>query len=173
MANQKISALTALTGANVDTANDVLAIVDTSAAATKKILINELRIALLSNTALTNSLSGDVALNNTGTYFTGPTVAQGTSGTWFATGTICVTDGNGAANFNVKLWDGTTVIASTRHQSSTTGSSPVSISISGYIAAPAGNIRISVNDDTSTGGTMRSNSSGNSKDCTLSVFRIG
>lgn len=46
MANQKISALTALTGVSVDTANDVLAIVDTSAATTKKILIDELRIAL-------------------------------------------------------------------------------------------------------------------------------
>ena len=42
MANQKISALTALTGANVDFAADVLAIVDTSAAATKKILAGEL-----------------------------------------------------------------------------------------------------------------------------------
>lgn len=46
MADTKISALTALTGANVDTAADVLAIVDTSATATKKILVDELRNAI-------------------------------------------------------------------------------------------------------------------------------
>lgn len=46
MADTKISALTALTGANVDTAADVLAIVDTSATATKKIPIDELRNAI-------------------------------------------------------------------------------------------------------------------------------
>jgi hypothetical protein len=46
MANAKISALTALTGANVDTAADLLAIVDTSASSTKKILVDELRTAM-------------------------------------------------------------------------------------------------------------------------------
>ena len=46
MSDSKISALTALTGANVDTAADVLAIVDTSVTTTKKILIDEVRIAL-------------------------------------------------------------------------------------------------------------------------------
>lgn len=46
MADTKISALTALTGANVDTAADVLPIVDTSASTTKKIVVNELRTAL-------------------------------------------------------------------------------------------------------------------------------
>ena len=46
MSDTKISALTALTGANVDTAADVLAIVDTSVTTTKKILIDELRTAL-------------------------------------------------------------------------------------------------------------------------------
>lgn len=46
MADTKISALTALTGANVDPAADVLPIVDTSASTTKKIVVNELRNAL-------------------------------------------------------------------------------------------------------------------------------
>lgn len=46
MANQKISALTALTGANVDAVADVIPIVDTSAAATKKILVSELAQAM-------------------------------------------------------------------------------------------------------------------------------
>jgi hypothetical protein len=47
MANSKISALTAITGANVDTANDVFPIVDTSATQTKKILVVELGYSLL------------------------------------------------------------------------------------------------------------------------------
>ena len=45
MADTKISALVSLTGAGTDTANDVLAIVDTSAATTKKIIPDELVIA--------------------------------------------------------------------------------------------------------------------------------
>jgi hypothetical protein len=37
---------------------------------------------------VTNSLGADVLLNNTANYFTGPSVAQGTSGTWFASGNV-------------------------------------------------------------------------------------
>ncbi len=46
MSDTKISALTALTGANVVLADDLLAIVDTSVATTKSIKANELGIAL-------------------------------------------------------------------------------------------------------------------------------
>lgn len=46
MADTKISALTALTGANVDAAADLLAIVDTGVTTTKKILVSELAIGL-------------------------------------------------------------------------------------------------------------------------------
>jgi hypothetical protein len=61
---------------------------------------------------LTNSLGADVALNNTANYFDGPSVAQGSTGTWFGTGTMTLTDSGGAQNFYCKLWDGTTVMAS-------------------------------------------------------------
>ena len=44
MADTKVSALTALTGANVDNSADVLAIVDTSVATTKKILVQEISL---------------------------------------------------------------------------------------------------------------------------------
>lgn len=43
MADVKISALTALTGANVDSSTDVIPIVDTSVPQTKKILVQELQ----------------------------------------------------------------------------------------------------------------------------------
>jgi hypothetical protein len=171
VADTKISALTALTGANVDTAADVFPIVDTSVTTTKKILVDELRIALLSNTRITNSIGGDVALNNTGSFFTGPTCAQGTSGTWFASGTVTVQDTAGAATFIAKLWDGTTVIAesvASVHSATFT----TSISLSGFLASPAGNIRISVQDSTSTSGFITA-SAGNTKASTLSVIRIG
>ena len=121
---------------------------------------------------ITNSLSGDVALNNTGSYFTGPTVAQGSSGTWFVSGTVAVTDTAGAAGINVKLWDGTTVIASCRALVSF-ASTYVAVSLSGFISSPAGNLRISVQDLASTSGVIAFNASGNSKDSTITAFRIG
>src|SRR3954469_8844328 len=46
MSDTKISALTALAGASVDATADVLPIVDTSATTTKKILVEELGIAM-------------------------------------------------------------------------------------------------------------------------------
>ena len=168
MADTKISALTELAAADVDRAADFLAIVDTGAAATKKIT----PVNLLNFSPITNSLSGTVALNNTGAYFTGPTVAQGTAGTWFASGTVCVIDGNGAADYNVKLWDGTTVIASASATGSAVNVKTV-IALSGYIASPAGNIRISVNNATSTNSLIIADSSGNGKDSTLTAIRVG
>lgn len=46
MADTKISALTALTGANATISTDVLAVVDTSVTTTKKMLLDELGIAI-------------------------------------------------------------------------------------------------------------------------------
>lgn len=120
---------------------------------------------------LTNSLSGDVALSNTSNYFTGPTVAQGTSGTWWAAGDVTLTDTNGPAFFRVKLWDGTTVIDSKVVQVPGANNF-VSVSLCGRLASPADNIRISVKDITSTLGVILFNQSGESKDSTLTVFRI-
>ena len=121
---------------------------------------------------ITNSIAGDVALNNTGSYFVGPTVAQGTSGTWWASGTVTLIDTAGGAVYDAKLWDGTTVIASARHTMNS-GTQYCSISLQGYIASPAGNIRISVQDTSSTSGSIIANASGDGKDSTVSAIRIG
>jgi hypothetical protein len=123
------------------------------------------------NTSLTNSLSGDVNLNNTANYFDGPSVAQGTSGTWLVTGTVTVDDAS-TAQFMAKLWDGTTVIASASFVSLSTQTIGA-ISLSGVITSPAGNLRISVRDSTTTNGHIKFNSSGNSKDSTITAVRIG
>lgn len=120
---------------------------------------------------ITNSLSGDVALNNTGLFFVGPTVAQGTVGTWFASGSVTVTDTAGVAQFIAKLWDGTTVINSTLVITSL-ANRPMCISLSGILSSPAGNIRISVKDSSSASGAIVFNNSGESKDSTLTAMRI-
>lgn len=121
-------------------------------------------------TRLTASLGADVNLNNIANYFDGPSVAQGTTGTWWASGTVTVTDAGGQVRFNAKLWDGTTVIASA--QTINSSAFPITVSLSGYISNPAGNIRISVQDTVLTTGKILFNQSGNSKDSTISVIRI-
>jgi len=120
---------------------------------------------------VTNTIGADVALNNTGSYFDGPTVAQGTSGTWLATGTVTFLDTSAGANFAVKLGDGTTIIDSSAF---TTSSANIlgSISLSGILASPVANIRMSVRDLSTTSGVIKFNASGNGKDGTLTVIRI-
>lgn len=121
--------------------------------------------------ALTATLSGDVALNNTGTFFDGPSVAQGTTGTWFVSGTITLEDTAGAAQFYCKLYDGTTTIAS-GVVTAGAANQPAAICLSGFIASPAGNLRIAAKDISSTSGQIRFNESGLSKDATITAFRI-
>ncbi len=123
----------------------------------------------LAPTPITNSLSGDVSLNNTGQYFTGPTVAQGSTGTWFVSGTVTFYD-TSSANMRIKLWDGTTVIASTNVTAP--ANNACTASLSGYLASPAGNLRISIQDASNTSGVIAFNQSGNSKDSTITAYRI-
>lgn len=130
-----------------------------------------LPVARLSLTPITNSLGGDVALNNTANYFDGPSIAQGTSGTWFVSGTVTVTDSGTAAAVYAKLWDGTTVIASSAN--TTVGLNLLAtITLSGFIVSPAANLRISCRDTTATTGAIKFNATGNSKDSTISAIRI-
>jgi hypothetical protein len=127
----------------------------------------------VSLTTLTNSLTSDIALSSAGTYFDGPTVAQGTSGTWYASGSVLVTDVTGGGAFFFKLWDGTTVFDSGGVNTNGANARAM-IPVSGRISNPAGNIRISVaNVSGSTNSAMRFNNSGNPNDSTITVLRIG
>jgi hypothetical protein len=123
----------------------------------------------VSLTSVVNSLGADVSLTNTANYFDGPSVAQGVSGTWFASGTVTLND-TAAATFYCKLWDGTTVISSAAAQ--ITAAATTKISLSGVLATPAGNIRISCKDITATTGKIAFNTTGNSKDSTVTAMRI-
>lgn len=118
---------------------------------------------------LTNSLGADVTCNNTALYFDGPSVAQGTTGTWFASGTVSVGAPQGQ-NAWAKLWDGTTVIASAGFLLNAANHSST-LSLSGYLANPAGNIRISVRYPNGTS-TIFWNATGNEKDSTITALRI-
>ena len=132
------------------------------------------RIAV-SQTQLTASTSANIALNNTGTFFDGPTVAQGSSGTWFASGTITCNTGSAAGGDAIffKLWDGATVMGSGEfHLETAAVGTAICASVSGVITNPAGNIRISVQDNTSSQGVLLANNSGLGKDSTVTAIRI-
>lgn len=121
-------------------------------------------------TQITNSMSGNVTLSSTSAYFDGPSVAQGSVGTWFASGNVTISTPGGGCNFNVKLWDGTTVIDSSFVTANSGEIKPVHVS--GYLATPGGNIRISVEPVGRTDALMVFNASGNSKDGSITAFRI-
>lgn len=141
-------------------------------ATTRVITVPDRDLTLNNLSAITASLSGDVALNNTGTYFTGPTVAQGTVGTWFASGTVTLQDTAGAASFFVQLTDGTTTFGSTTVNSAGVGAITTA-SVSGVKANPAGNIRIMVKDVSSTSGKILFNQTSLNLDATVTAIRVG
>ncbi len=121
-------------------------------------------------TYLTKSTTADIAVASTSVLVDGPVVSQGSSGIWFATGTITITNGGvGNTLLYAQLWDGTNIIdtASGSAITSLTGS----LSVSGIIASPTGNLRISAGSNRAT--TMSFNATGASKDCTVTVIRIG
>lgn len=122
---------------------------------------------------MTVSLGSDTSLSNTSNYFDGPSVAQGSTGVWFASGTVTIRDsGSGPATFYCKLWDGTTVISSAASDNPASSNLPTTIALSGYLATPAANIRISCRDITATTGLILFNYTGNSRDSTLTAFRV-
>jgi len=132
-------------------------------------LVNVSGSLAVSLSKFTNSLSGNISLNDITKYFDGPSIAQGTVGTWWVSGTVTVSDTSLAAIY-CKLWDGTTVISSA---ATTVGAgAAVVVALSGFIASPAGNLRISCRDITNATGLIDFNVSGTSKDSTISAFRI-
>lgn len=118
---------------------------------------------------ITNSLGANVTLNSS-TYTDGPSVAQGSTGTWLVVGKVDLMDTAGGSSPSCKLWDGATVIDSAK-LTLPAANEPNVIPLSGYLASPAGNLRISCIGQNSTT-SMEFNLSGNSKDSTISAIRI-
>lgn len=121
--------------------------------------------------SLAASLGADVVLNNTANYFDGPSIAQGATGTWLASGTVTLVDTGSAGGFFCKLWDGTTVVASARSDSAV-ANAIAAIALSGLFTSPAANIRISCRDAVAVTGKILFNNTGNSKDSTITAVRI-
>jgi hypothetical protein len=120
-----------------------------------------------------NAIGSDISMNNTANFFDGPGVAQGTTGVWFASGTVTLNDaGASASNFYCKLWDGTTVVSSANVAHVATANLRVAISLQGIISAPAANIRISCRNIDSASAVMEFNRTGAGKDSNISAFRI-
>jgi hypothetical protein len=121
-------------------------------------------------TLLHASLGADQALN-TSTYADGPSIAQGTAGTWWVSGHVTVTDTATGNSIVAKLWDGTNIVDSA-YVTVTGANFGQQIALSGYIVSPAGNLKISCKSVTTATSKMLFNTSSNSRDSTISAFRI-
>jgi hypothetical protein len=116
-------------------------------------------------------LGADVALTDNA-FHDGPSVAQGTTGKFFAIGRVSVLDA-AAASFVVKLHDGTTVVDADIVQTTSAGAVGNG-TLFGVITNPVGNLRISVsNSNASPNGRIKFNATGLSKDTSITVLKIG
>jgi hypothetical protein len=130
------------------------------------------RVAL---SKVSNFLAAPVALNNTATWFDGPSMAQGTVGTWWVSGQVSVksTDA-GWTTVRCKLWDGTTVIADGEVSYLSGTMELATLTLSGWITNPAANIRISCRDTVGTNGTISADSiAAGGKDSSIYGIRVG
>jgi hypothetical protein len=121
--------------------------------------------------AITNSLTSSVAINNTTFFFDGPSVAQGTVGTWFVMGQFCYRAGVAGPSMVYRLWDGTTIISSGEFVEGpgTVATSITCFSLSGIISNPTGNIKISVLDNNTTSSQITGSGG---KESSISAIRI-
>ncbi len=125
-------------------------------------------------TLITNSASTATTL--TTLFKDGPTVAQGTTGLWFASGQITLMS-TSANTIMGRLWDGTSVIAS--GVVTVAGVNfRATLPLSGFILNPVGNIRISARFLTGAGNTsILATDAGfvddTGVDSTITAIRIG
>lgn len=81
------------------------------------------------------------------TFATGPSATGLADGTYECDGVVTVTPATGAANFTVKLWDGTTVTSGVEHTVNTTWYAAIPISGTVVLTGGVGILRISVTCD--------------------------
>lgn len=124
-------------------------------------------------TPLTDSLNANVPFGTAPV--DGPSVQQGFNGSWFASATMTLHSGGVADNLFVDLTDGVTLIDTTVFHASA-GSSFFTVSVSGFIVNPVGDIRITCYTNSfTTPCQMIAKASGSqllSRACTLTVFRV-
>jgi hypothetical protein len=122
---------------------------------------------------VTGSLGVNASIG-TGAYVNGPTINPGSSGTWFVSGqvTILVNGGASGDNFDVKLWDGSSVVVDSAAVNIQPNVYAV-VHLSGKVSSFSGNLAISVIASTVSTGLIIANATGSGKDSTLTAFRIG
>ena len=121
--------------------------------------------------AVTSTSTGSFTLSSSSVFTDTVFVTQGTTGVWFASGTITAFNVGSTDYILAKLWDGTTVIGSAESRVPGTGQY-MAISLSGVITNPVANIKISC---TSNNGSVIV-TTGNiaaTKDSNLTAIRIG
>lgn len=115
-------------------------------------------------------LGSDVSLTNTSNFFDGPSVTQGTVGTWRVIAGVTAGD-TAAASIYAKLWDDTTVISSgAAYAAVSSGWS--TIFLEGQITNPAANLKVSAKDATATSGKIKADATGGAKDSYIRATRI-
>lgn len=117
------------------------------------------------------ALGSDVAMNTS--YATGPSAAQGTTGTFLVVGHVTIVDTTGPNTVTCKLWDGTGATIDSGSVTASAANYRVMVPLSGTAVNPAGNLRISCKAAAATGGvSMQWNNTGEGADSTLRVVRI-
>lgn len=121
--------------------------------------------------SISEALGADSSAITTNTFVEIIDVAQGTTGTFLAMVSFTLLCNANSIPF-FKLWDGTTVIAS---GGVNIGGSAARfpVHLSGLITSPAGNIRLSVNENNAGSTVVKYDSSGQGKDTVLTVVRTG
>jgi hypothetical protein len=118
-----------------------------------------------------NALGGNFTLL-VGVLTTGPSVARGSGGTWFASGTVTILNTGGSGdNIAVLLWDGSNLIAS--GSVNVPAGSRVSVSLSGFVISPIGDIAIACEATLTNTCEMVFDSTPWGHDSQVTAFRIG
>ena len=139
-------------------------------AGTARYLREDASFALPGLASLSNVLTSNLTLTVASAWYDGPSVAQGTVGTWLVNGYATIYNGNTAAGAAyLRLWDGTTVFASGVINLATHTSGMMSISA--IVSAPAGNLRLS-SSASLTGFIVYYNASGLVTDTAINAIRI-
>lgn len=116
--------------------------------------LTDIEAAITTGTTAENAISGDVTLTTSGTFYDGPSVSL-VAGTWLVVGQVQIVDTVGAATFDAKLWDGTTVFRS-GETSSAGASFSAQVSLGKIVTVGSTTtVKISVTNVSRNGGSIK------------------
>lgn len=110
-------------------------------------------------TTASATLGANVTLTTAGTYYDGPSVSCA-AGDWMFVTVVSCQDNTGVAEFNTKLWDGTTIYASPTVYGAAAGLTEQIVAIAKVTLASTTTVKMSVTNSTRNGGTIRADGAG-------------